>query len=587
MKRELLLAMAVVVLALSACGGGGLPPPQTTVAPTTLVVEETMASPKSVGVQGTVVSPATATKQETTPLQPEPEAPIDTLTPTPDVGIIIFEWPNYFRYIEDMEEFADAVVVAEVVVITHDAPQEASSLQHFYVQLRIIEDWSRSKLASDRVVVVNSGSGSGAFDEVDPRYTVGEEYLLFLRRQPERLQPGPPAPARYWTVSPQGRYRIENHRLEALTTRYPLNQELDGYSISDAYELVAKGQSPCWPEGLRVDAGAGWAYFFQSMEEMEKDADAIVVATVTDITEGTALESTPSGTPLEHTSVHLVVNENWGRLGIQGTIVIEQTGGPSTSYLREDPPYCVDEQYLLFLRRQRERGDPRTPKLIVPPIYDVFIPNGRYRIRDGTLKALTTDYPVNEELDGYSLDTAKRVLTLLRTTPAGQTSTANDENMDTYYSLEDLVRDADAIVVAEAVTWTSGRDVQPTRGGKPVDFVNFHFRVIDHWSRSRLPFNTFMIEVAGGALSAPFPENPHYFKGDQYLLFLRRATVGDYDTVIDSPRYSPVGPQGRYRIDDGKLVSGNPAIYRLSGDLDGQTLESIEAKMAELQTTPK
>ena len=168
MKRELLLAMAVVVLALSDCVGDGLPPPQTTVGATTLVVEETMASPKSVGVQGTVVSPATATKQETAPLQPVPEALIDTLTPTPDVGSIIFEWPNYFRYIEDMEEFADAVVVAEVVDITHDAPQEASPLQDFYVQLRIIEDWSRSKLASDGVVVINSASTTGAFDEVDP-----------------------------------------------------------------------------------------------------------------------------------------------------------------------------------------------------------------------------------------------------------------------------------------------------------------------------------------------------------------------------------------------------------------------------------
>ena len=158
MKRELLLAMAVVVLALSACGGDGLPPPQTTVATTTLGVEETMASPKSVGVRGTVVSPPTATKQETTPLQPVPEAPSDTLTPTPDVGIIISEWPNYFRYIEGMEEFADAVVVAEVVDITHDAPQEAPSLQHFYVQLRIIEDWSRSNLASDSVVVISSAS---------------------------------------------------------------------------------------------------------------------------------------------------------------------------------------------------------------------------------------------------------------------------------------------------------------------------------------------------------------------------------------------------------------------------------------------
>ena len=265
---------------------------------------------------------------------------------------------------------------------------------------------------------------------------------------------------------------------------------------------------------------------------------------------------------------------------------MEQSGGELAPYLREDPPYCVGEEYLLFLHRHRERGDPRTAKLIVPPIYGVFTPNGRYRIRDGTLRALTASYPVNKQLDGYSLDTAKRVLTLLRTTPVGQTSTADDENMDTYYSLDDLVRDADAIVVAEAVTWTSGKNVQPTRGSEPVDFVNFHFRVINHWSRSRLPFNTFMIEVAGGALSAPFPEDPGYSKGEQYLLFLRRATVGDYDTVIDFPRYSPVGPQGRYRIDDGKLVSRNPAIYRLSGELDGQTLEGVEAKVAELHPNP-
>ena len=203
-----------------------------------------MASPKPVGVQGTVVSPATAPKQETASLQPVPEAPIDALTPTPDVGIIISEWPNYFRYIEGMEEFADAVVVAEVVDITHDAPQEAPSLQHFYVQLRIIEDWSRSNLASDSVVVISSASSTGAFDEVDPPYSVGEEYLLFLKRQPERLQPGSPVPARYWTVSPQGRYRIEGRRLEALTTRYPLNQELDGYNISDVYALVSRAQPP-------------------------------------------------------------------------------------------------------------------------------------------------------------------------------------------------------------------------------------------------------------------------------------------------------------------------------------------------------
>ena len=242
MKRELLLAMAVVVLALSACGDDELPLSQTTVAPTTLVVEEAMASPKPVGVQDTTVNPMTAVEQETVPFQPASEALIDT--PTPDAGIIVFEWPNYFRYIEDMEEFADAVVLAEVVDITHDAPQEASSLQHFYVELRIIEDWSRSTVAPDRVVVGNSGSASGAFDEVDPRYAVGEEYPLFLRRQPERLQPGPLAPGRCWTVSPQGRYRIKGRSLEALTTRYPLNQELDGYSISDTYALVSRAQLP-------------------------------------------------------------------------------------------------------------------------------------------------------------------------------------------------------------------------------------------------------------------------------------------------------------------------------------------------------
>ena len=307
MKRRPLPILLVGLLALAACGNNSPPPPQTTVAPTTLVVEEAMASPKPVGVQDTTVSPLTPIEQDTVPFQPASEALIDT--PTPDAGIIVFEWPNYFRYIEDMEEFADAVVLADVVDITHDAPHEASSLQHFYVQLRIIEDWSRSTVAPDRVVVVNSGSASGAFDEVDPRYTVGEEYLLFLRRQPENLQPDPPAPPRYWTVSPQGRYRIEDYRLEALTTRYPLNQKLNGYSIRDAYDLVSKAQSPCWPEGLRVDAEAGWTYYFQSVEEMERAAGAIVLATVVDITDGRMVQPTASHTQIEHTNVHLRIDE--------------------------------------------------------------------------------------------------------------------------------------------------------------------------------------------------------------------------------------------------------------------------------------
>ena len=49
-------------------------------------------------------------------------------------------------------------------------------------------------MAPDRVVVVNSGSASGAFDEVDPRYTVGEEHLLFLRPAPKTSNPTPQRP---------------------------------------------------------------------------------------------------------------------------------------------------------------------------------------------------------------------------------------------------------------------------------------------------------------------------------------------------------------------------------------------------------
>ena len=67
-------------------------------------------------------------------------------------------------------------------------------------------------------------------------------------------------------------------------------------------------QSPCWPEGLRVDAEAGWTYYFQSVEEMERAAGAIVLATVVDITDGRMVQPTPSHTQIEHTNVHFRID---------------------------------------------------------------------------------------------------------------------------------------------------------------------------------------------------------------------------------------------------------------------------------------
>ncbi len=81
-----------------------------------------------------------------------------------------------------MEAHADFVVIATVIDVEYaDYPSQRNSR----VQSRINDDWSRSKIGSDNILVLQFCGSPTYFDEESPPYLVGEEYLLFLRRQRE------------------------------------------------------------------------------------------------------------------------------------------------------------------------------------------------------------------------------------------------------------------------------------------------------------------------------------------------------------------------------------------------------------------
>ena len=66
---------------------------------------------------------------------------------------------------------------------------------------------------------------------------------------------------------------------------------------------------------------------------------------------------------------------------------------------------------------------------------------------------------------------------------------------------------------------------------------------------------------------------------------MRRQVHTSPETGAEFTVYSLVGPQGCYRVNDGKLEAPEFPVYQLGRALDGQTLESVEARVAELQAT--
>ena len=106
---------------------------------------------------------------------------IPTATPAPRASLQI-NWALGFEYLEDMEEYADFVVIATVMDVEY---AHLPSQHYSHVRLWITDDWSRSPIGSDNILVLQFGGSPTYFDEDSPPYLVGEEYLLFLRRHRE------------------------------------------------------------------------------------------------------------------------------------------------------------------------------------------------------------------------------------------------------------------------------------------------------------------------------------------------------------------------------------------------------------------
>lgn len=570
-RRGLLLPLAVGMLALAACDA---PPsaPRTSIAPSPPVIEE----------------PTTITNSHEVPLAVaiEPEGghkiPTDIPAPRPSLHIT---WALAFEYLEDMEEYADFVVVATVMNVDYaDYP----SVTHSRVQLRLNEDWSHSPIGSDDILVIQFGGSPTYYDEDSPPYVVGEEYLLFLRRHRERrgeVNPKFADPPRYSALPPYGRYRIEDSRVESVSG-YTVKNGPHGSSVREARRLVSAAQTICWREDAKVASSVTpGAQQFESIEGMEIAADAIVLASVEDVAEGRVEEGSPFERGTHFTDVHLRVIEDLGRHKLESDrLVLEQLGGKSTTFSLEDRPYCVGEEYLLFLRQQVD-NDGRT--YVEPPRYASIGSGGRYRIRDDRLKALTTAYPLNRRLDGHSLETVRRIVSMLQATASNAlagTTAAQGHLM--YYGLEDLERDSEFIVVAEAVRTISSEETAPQSPRGTRRLLRVHLQIRQDWSRSRIPSGSIVMEQPDDTTGHEFPEYRRFGTGDDYLLFIRRQVRTDPETGAESTVYSLLGPQGRYRVGNGKLEAPRFPVYQLGRELDGQTLESVEARIAELRAAP-
>jgi hypothetical protein len=166
------------------------------------------------------------------------------------------------------------------------------------------------------------------------------------------------------------------------------------HNVNDIGTMYANRVAQFPTVGPEADAPRIHAFWYNhphSVSEATRLASEVVVATVTDVTDGDAIESSdPGAGPIPTQRVHFEVKRSQkGSLGAGESFVLFQNGNNENRFA-EDPSYKVGHNYLLFLT-PREDGT-----------YLVVSPEGRYEItRRGLVPASEKGFAA--DLKGASL----------------------------------------------------------------------------------------------------------------------------------------------------------------------------------------
>lgn len=157
-------------------------------------------------------------------------------------------------------------------------------------------------------------------------------------------------------------------------------------------------------------------------------------------------------------------------------------------------------------------------------------------------------------------------------------------------SLREMFEASDLVVVAEVVEVGAGKviDTVPVDPKKPgirnlpkTYFTNVTIRVTEDLGKSVPPSQELTISLPGGGSTPYFGDNPPYAKGEVYLLFIKRSPLELASSSSQDAQYiyHIIHPQGRYRIERGKLVTLTK-VYLLNQELDGDSLDEVKATLA-------
>ena len=128
-------------------------------------------------------------------------------------------------------------------------------------------------------------------------------------------------------------------------------------------------------------------------------------------------------------------------------------------------------------------------------------------------------------------------------------STSHAVWKEVYKNVDEMVKGADAIVLAQAIDRQPGRIAYSSNGEDALPFEVVSFQVIDN-IKGKKDDAIISVERAGGV----DPEGNQVYidadgggfeVGNSYLLFLKRQE--------DGPYYYQVNDQGRYQVEGGKL----------------------------------